>query len=67
MTQGQGGWKRHGMIPASRRPHEDRAAEPVYTALLEAWRRQGRTLPGGPDPEWNAIVSRDFWPRGGSF
>ncbi|WP_255948906.1 hypothetical protein [Streptomyces odontomachi] len=64
MTKSNGRWKRQGFIPASRRTRENPVPEPLYAALMESWRRQGRTLPGRPDPEWNALVSRDHWPRG---
>jgi hypothetical protein len=71
MTKANGRWKRQRFIPASRRTRENPVGrtrkntvpEPVYAALMESWRRQGKTLPGHPDPEWQAIVSRDYWPR----
>ncbi|QKW07432.1 hypothetical protein HUT18_14630 [Streptomyces sp. NA04227] len=64
MTEYTGGWKQQRYIPESRRPPERQAPEPIYSSLLESWYRQGRTVPGRPDPEWNAIASRDFWPKG---
>ncbi|MEU0691525.1 hypothetical protein [Streptomyces uncialis] len=38
-------------------------AEPLYTGLAEVWRRDGRTVPGFPDPEWESVVRREIWPR----
>ncbi|MFI6345147.1 hypothetical protein [Streptomyces sp. NPDC050560] len=64
MAQNESGWQRQGFIPVSRRTRENRDTEPLFTELLDSWRKQGRTLPGRPDPEWQDLVSRDFWPRG---
>ncbi|SCK51155.1 hypothetical protein YW7DRAFT_04641 [Streptomyces sp. AmelKG-E11A] len=51
------GGPRYGM---SRAPG---GSEPLYTGLAEAWRREGRTVPGFPDPEWESVVRREIWPR----
>ncbi|MFF2653080.1 hypothetical protein [Streptomyces sp. NPDC058045] len=63
MAESRGDWKRQGYIPVTRRAPDDPDPEPLYAAVLASWRRTGRTLPGRPDPEWNAIVNRDIWPR----
>ncbi|MFD5554829.1 hypothetical protein ACFWIA_13475 [Streptomyces sp. NPDC127068] len=99
MADAQGGWKRQGFIPVSRRapdrapdrtargdvppgrPPAGRAAgraapgpagptpryagapEPEYRRLAETWRREGRSVPGRPDPEWESLVRREIWPR----
>lgn len=65
-------WKRQGVIPASRRPPENRTdyrtdplyADPLYHSVLRSWCEQGRTIPGRPDPEWRRLIERDPWPRG---
>ncbi|MEU8483696.1 hypothetical protein [Streptomyces sp. NPDC048641] len=54
-----------GFIPQSRESPECRIDEPLYGALLDSWRRRGRTLPGLPDREWDEIAARDIWPRDG--
>lgn len=57
-------WKRQTLIPMSRNSPERHVKEPTFTSLRDSWERQGRTVPGYPDQEWNALVSRDHWPRG---
>ncbi|MFF2849611.1 hypothetical protein ACFVT5_25230 [Streptomyces sp. NPDC058001] len=47
----------------SRRAPGHQSPEPVYTSLVEAWHRAGRTVPGRPDPEWDTLVTREIWPR----
>ncbi|MFB7668216.1 hypothetical protein ACFC1R_30575 [Kitasatospora sp. NPDC056138] len=31
---------------------------PLYSALAAAWRLAGRTVPGQPDPLWEALTRR---------
>ncbi len=77
MADRTGPWKRQGVIPASRRPPENRTdyrtdplyadplyADPLYHSVLRNWCEQGRTIPGRPDPEWRRLIERDPWPRG---
>ncbi|MFE3492079.1 hypothetical protein ACFXOS_03100 [Streptomyces sp. NPDC059175] len=63
MTEFKGRWERHTLIPASRRDPADRPAEPIYASLAAQWSRQGRAVPGVPDREWTALVTRSCWPR----
>ncbi|MEY9842156.1 hypothetical protein ABH941_007439 [Streptacidiphilus sp. EB103A] len=37
--------------------------EPVYAALAEQWRHQGRTVPGEHDWEWIELTTRRIWHR----
>ncbi|MGW7071139.1 hypothetical protein ACWGII_19585 [Streptomyces sp. NPDC054855] len=57
-------WKRQGLIPVSRNSPESRVDDPIFKSLQAAWERQGKTVPGRPDQEWRALMSRDHWPRG---
>ncbi|MCS0638989.1 hypothetical protein NX801_25755 [Streptomyces sp. LP05-1] len=63
MASGAGNWQRVPLIPQSRQPTEPRTT-PVHAALIREWRAQGRALPGVPDREWDALVSRPVWPHG---
>ncbi|MGW5864459.1 hypothetical protein ACWFRJ_20075 [Streptomyces sp. NPDC055239] len=48
----------------SRTSPERRVEDPIYTSLQDSWQSQGKTVPGRPDQEWTALMSRDHWPRG---
>ncbi|MFE7775419.1 hypothetical protein ACFU5O_16265 [Streptomyces sp. NPDC057445] len=63
MTEHKGRWERQRLIPASRKEPGERSAEPIYAALMARWSAEGRTLPGRPDREWTALVSKSCWPR----
>lgn len=66
MTEPERTWHRQAFIPASRResvpPPSPAAEPPIYQELALAWAAQGRTLPGGPDREWKAVMTRPCWP-----
>ncbi|PRH75657.1 hypothetical protein C6N75_29795 [Streptomyces solincola] len=75
MAPRAGNWERVPLIPQSRHAaatEMDAApaapppvpAPPVYSSLLHEWRVHGRALPGVPDHEWDALVSRPVWPGG---
>ncbi|MGW6023274.1 hypothetical protein [Streptomyces sp. NPDC055099] len=57
-------WKRQGLIPVSRNSPESRVDDPIFKSLQASWERKGKTVPGRPDQEWQALMSRDHWPRG---
>ncbi|MFE9251110.1 hypothetical protein [Streptomyces sp. NPDC007088] len=44
-------------------PAPDADTEPEFARLWEQWTAEGRTVPGRPDPEWNALARRSPWPR----
>ncbi|MFD9793427.1 hypothetical protein ACFWXK_21045 [Streptomyces sp. NPDC059070] len=70
MTQPERAWHRQAFIPASRTETPSAPASapgpvagpPIYQELAAAWAAQGRTLPGRPDREWTAAVTRPCWP-----
>ncbi|MFC9324735.1 hypothetical protein [Kitasatospora sp. NPDC057015] len=41
----------------------DRPDEPIFDELVHRWTSAGRAVPGHPDNEWTALVTRAPWPR----
>lgn len=39
-------------------PVPPQGATPLFDQLVGLWHAQGRQVPGEPDPEWHALVSR---------
>lgn len=66
MPEPERAWRRQVFIPASRTesgpPPAPAAEPPIYQELAAAWAAQGRTVPGGPDREWRAVLARPCWP-----
>ncbi|MEU5436002.1 hypothetical protein AB0G73_21840 [Streptomyces sp. NPDC020719] len=70
MTEPERAWHRQAFIPASRPASRTESAAPapvapeppIYQELAAAWAAQGRTLPGRPDREWTAVITRPCWP-----
>ncbi|MEU6057112.1 hypothetical protein [Streptomyces sp. NPDC047097] len=75
MAPHAGRWQRVPLIPQSRHatanemdavaaapPPQGPVPPPVYSSLIDEWQALGRTLPGIPDREWDALVSRPIWP-----
>lgn len=61
MAPHAGKWQRVPLIPQSRQATEAETP-PVYSALTREWKALGRTVPGLPDREWDALVSTPVWP-----
>ncbi|WP_258023972.1 hypothetical protein [Streptomyces bambusae] len=54
-------------VPPAFEESVQQADPPIYSALIDRWTVEGRTLPGRRDPEWSHLTSSSVWPGGPLF